>query len=255
MDKCQKFLEALSDGSYDNMNAGDREKFENQLKKDAGCKKEFEKMKKTLDILKENKTPDPGAEYWDSFYDRVESKLGSSQTKRNYWPVLLQAAAFIIGGIFIGYMLFNKPASEAITSHISNADIKQAALNEETANMLEESKVLLLGIANFSDLRNSNEKIDFSFQKEKSSTLLLQTADLKKKLAKSKNRRVISLINDLELILMQIANLEDEFDLPAIEMIRDGANKQSLLFKINMENLLIEARKEQPQNTNNTKEI
>ena len=46
------------------------------------------------------------------------------------------------------------------------------------------------------------------------------------------------------MILMQIANIEENFDLPAIKMIQDGADKQSLIFKINMEKLLIDAKQE-----------
>ncbi len=251
MEKCQKFLEALSDGSYEKMDFAEKDNFEQQLKQNPDCWKEFEKMKKSLSIVKENEVPDPGEKYWISFYDRMENRLDTETKHSNIWPFLYRAAAFIIGGIFIGYLLFDKPADVAINIPDFKPDIKEAALTRKTANMLEDSKVLLLGIANLSALNNNGETIDFSFQKEVSNTLLLQTADLKSKLAKSKNRRVIRLLDDLELILLQIANLENDFDLPAIEMIRDGANKQSLLFKIDMERMLIEARKEQPANKSN----
>jgi hypothetical protein len=253
MDICQKYLDALSDGSYENMSAGEKKDFEQNLKQNPDCLEEFEKMKKTLLIVKENKMPDPGEKYWDTFYDRMETRLDAPSTPKSHWPLLMRAAAFIIGGIFIGYLLFDKPADIAIDNTSHNPDIKQAALVQKTADMLEDSKVLLLGIANFSSPDSGSEKIDFSFQQEMSNTLLLQTADLKKQLAKSKNRRVIRLISDLEIILMQIANLEEEFDLPAIEMIRDGANEQSILFKINMERMLLDARKEQQTDKSNTK--
>ncbi len=251
MNNCQQFLEALSDGSYEKMELTEKDNFDELLKQNPDCLKEFEKMKKTLSIVKENELPDPGEKYWDSFYDRMENQMDVQTKKSNIWPILFRAAAFIIGGIFIGYLLFDKPADVATNTPDQNPDIKEAALTQKTANMLEDSKVLLLGIANFSALNNNGETIDFSFQKEISNTLLLQTADLKNKLARSKNRRVIRLLDDLELILLQIANLEEEFDLPAIEMIRDGANKQSLLYKIDMERMLIEARKEQPENKSN----
>ena len=118
---------------------------------------------------------------------------------------------------------------------------------------MEESKVLLLGIVNLDTPLDGSQKIDFSFQKKISHDLLLQTADLKEQLVKVKNRRMVSLLDDLELILMQIANLEEDFDLPAIEMVKQGAENQSLLFKINMERLLMDARQEHQNDKNKTK--
>jgi hypothetical protein len=48
---------------------------------------------------------------------------------------------------------------------------------------------------------------------------------------------MLQLMNQLELILLQIANLEAEHDLSAVELVRDGIARDGLLLKINIAGL------------------
>jgi len=243
MDKCQEYINSLIDGSYQQMNDENRQKFEKEMDKD--CLDSFNKMKSTLQLMEQYQVPDPGKEYWDNYWDKLEERLETSKKSSSIpWSALMRIAAILFVGVFIGYLIFGSPDIPNEIADSTNPDIQMAALNKKTADVLEDSKILLLGIVNMNSPEDNSEIIDFSFQKKISNDLLLQTADLKQQLSKIKNRRMVSLINELELILMQIANLEDDFDLPAIEMVKQGAENQSLLFKINMEHLLMEAKKE-----------
>ena len=42
------------------------------------------------------------------------------------------------------------------------------------------------------------------------------------------------LVEELETILIEIANLEEQEDLPDIELIRDGVDRKGILLKINI---------------------
>ena len=44
-------------------------------------------------------------------------------------------------------------------------------------------------------------------------------------------------MTDLEVILLQIANLETEYDLPTIEMVKSGVDRRGVLLKINIEEM------------------
>jgi len=252
MDKCKKYIDVLIDGRYQGMDDNAKKEFESAMDKD--CLEYFEKVKMTLKITEKFTIPDPGKKYWDSYWANIEKQLEQVNVQKTLpWSALLRVAAILCAGIFIGYLIFGQPDVPSEISDMDKKDIHMASLNKKTANVLEESKVLLLGIVNMDTPSDGSQKIDFSFQKKISHDLLLQTADLKKQLRKVKNRRMVSLLDDLELILMQIANLEEEFDLPAIEMVKEGAENQSLLFKINMERLLMEARQEHQNEKNKTK--
>ena len=49
--------------------------------------------------------------------------------------------------------------------------------------------------------------------------------------------QIYNLISDLEVILLQIANLESEYNLPAIEMVKNGVDRKGILLKINIEEM------------------
>jgi hypothetical protein len=48
---------------------------------------------------------------------------------------------------------------------------------------------------------------------------------------------MVDLITDLELILLQIANLESEYNIPEIEMVKSGVDRRGILLKINIEEM------------------
>ena len=66
-----------------------------------------------------------------------------------------------------------------------------------------------------------------------------EAATLKEELDDPRQRRLRELVSDLELILMQIANLEADGDMGAVEFIRSSVNEKDVLLKINLEQLRI----------------
>jgi hypothetical protein len=52
------------------------------------------------------------------------------------------------------------------------------------------------------------------------------------------------LIASLEIILLQIANLESDNDFEAIELVREGINRQGILMEINLSDLHRSIKKE-----------
>ncbi|MBT8400870.1 MAG: hypothetical protein KJO98_10365, partial [Rhodothermia bacterium] len=62
-------------------------------------------------------------------------------------------------------------------------------------------------------------------------------ADLKPSLEDARMRRLHELVSEIEMIMIQIANLEAEYDMPAVDMVREGVERKGLLFKINVEEM------------------
>ncbi len=57
---------------------------------------------------------------------------------------------------------------------------------------------------------------------------------LKGDLKNAKERQLEKLVGNLEVILMQIANLKSEYDLPTVEIIKAGVEQNDVLFKISL---------------------
>jgi hypothetical protein len=65
-------------------------------------------------------------------------------------------------------------------------------------------------------------------------------------------QRLRELVADLEVILLQIANLEAQHDMPGIEMVQHGVERSAILLKINLEEMRLNVKQqngEKPKNT------
>jgi hypothetical protein len=76
---------------------------------------------------------------------------------------------------------------------------------------------------------------DLSAEREVSRDLIKEARYLREQ---DIDRRSARLIEDLNKILIELANLEDEHDLPDVEIIRGGIHQENLLFKIRMAELM-----------------
>ncbi len=113
-------------------------------------------------------------------------------------------------------------------------------------NYIERSKILLLALANFDPARKDSYGLDLPRQKEISRGLVAEAAFLKGDLQSPADRRLRELVSDLEVILLQIANLESENDLESVELVQRGVDERGLLMKINLNDMEREDRAAKP---------
>ena len=73
---------------------------------------------------------------------------------------------------------------------------------------------------------------DVSVEQEKSRELIHEARYLKNQPLDPRSQR---LIEDLEKILIELANMKQEGNAPNVEIIRGGLHQENLLFKIRME--------------------
>ncbi len=114
---------------------------------------------------------------------------------------------------------------------------------------LDRSKVMLLGLIN----SEGDITPGFHQQQKISRSLLHEAADLKPKLIEPDQQRIKQLIDELEVILLQLANIEEQNDLPAIELVKKGVDEKAILLKINMEEIRA-MKSKQSQKKSSTKE-
>jgi hypothetical protein len=140
-------------------------------------------------------------------------------------------AAILLMGILIGRYFWpnaEQPASEQMAIG-SDANVRMAG---RTNDYFEKSRVLFLGIVNAdtSDLQN----MDLSTERKVARNLLYEAAFLKDNLNPSRDAIVSRLVGELEMILITIANMEEQQDLENIELIKSGIDRQGVLLKINL---------------------
>lgn len=223
-----------------------------------GCAHAFAQMEQTLAITAEVKEPALSESYWENYYEQLEERIAEANRPVFNWkrlglvdrlrgfmiprPVMQWSAALalVLFGVLIGRQWASGPASVSnpgeITTQIDPA-LTPVQLTEKTEQYLDRSKVLLLGLVNFDVNEDDPAYLNLSRQQEIAGELVLEAAYLKEELAGSREQQLAVLVEELERILLQIANLELQEDVPSIELIQRGVDQGALLMKINLEKM------------------
>ncbi|HES59851.1 MAG: hypothetical protein JW956_13890 [Calditrichaceae bacterium] len=254
MQSCKNYKKYFVQALYTELDAVVLENLQKHLEKCTECRKEYNQMKNTIKQLDINNIKDPGEEYWDNYWSNLENRMvedsiqraNSAAQRKNFsthpqirtWTIrILSAAAMLLIGIGIGYLYFGNP--EPMDQSIKGlTPVKMTAYPQEAVDYLDRSKILLLGFINFDTDNIDPTSMDFSRQQQVANSLIKQAAVLKNDLKGRENQRVLALIKELEIILLQISNYEKEFDIPAIDLIKSGVDNNAIMMKINLEEIM-----------------
>ena len=228
----------LVEAYYKELPAEKQEEFTNHLQTCPACAAEYEKLRSVLDLMKTRKREDPGSEFWNGYYTRLENrKRKTAQAPKRQSFVIRQAfvyqlaaALVLVGiGIIIGKFYFGQNAGPIAHTNIAPRTPQTAEI-QRAHNFLDRSQVLLLGLVN-------SDPQDLVREKQISSDLVHEASLVKSDLKDPKDRRLKDLVSELEIILLQIANLEEQNDLRGVEMVRSGMDRKGVLLKINLEQM------------------
>jgi hypothetical protein len=257
--KCSAFERSLADALFDTLEEAERDRLQEHLAACPACAQAFREMQAVLQVTAVRTRPEPPDVFWDGYYDRLATRLDAGAPARpaapavpwwqrwegRLWPaprwaLQLAAAILLVGlGVFIGRYAFDAgapapPVAVREQPPLLPEGVAQAALEERTRHYLNRSKVLLLGLVHFDAAQEDPVLLNLP-RKQAVARALVQEADsLKRQLGAQDERRLQELVSDLEVILMQIANLEASRDVPAIELVRSGVDRRALLLKINL---------------------
>jgi predicted anti-sigma-YlaC factor YlaD len=166
------------------------------------------------------------------------------------------AAAILVVGIFAGRTFFaptpisdpglanSDSAGQMIPGDVPTSNggsynapqVELASSDQRALRYVEKSQMLLLALVNTgSDADGENSSM--ATQKQRSLDLIDEAGEIKEELDDPRQRRLRELVSQLEMILREIANLESEEDVEAVEFIRGRVDKHDIMLKINLEQM------------------
>jgi len=253
---CKKYESPLTAKVLGDLSVADERQLQAHLTECVNCKNFLVEMEDMLGKLGAPQRPEMSEHFWESYWHRLMQRLENEERMapdsifvrvwewlREKWaaqPLVIPLArtagvlALLVCGVIIGHYWWpqNNNTGGQITQAIPTA-IPVAQTRAE--QWLERSKILLIGVVN--EELSVESKPDFSHQRLVSRTLLTEAKALNRELDPVANRQMLRLMSQLELILLQIANLEVEHDLSAVELVRDGIARDGLMLKINIAEL------------------
>ncbi len=141
-----------------------------------------------------------------------------------------RALAILLVGVFVGRLFFvpvpqpttqNSPAESH--SMLSREDIQYIA------DYMVKSELLLLTIANTASQEPTDD--DIYFNKDIAQTLLYKTAQVQRKAEALEDDVILTYLNHLELVLLEISNRDDDEIRDAFQNIRDMVNEADMVQK------------------------
>ncbi len=256
----------------------DRTAVESHLKVCSQCSAELKSLQEAAAMLDAHfKRPSESRSdlYWQQFTEKVERRIErESEPEESFVHRVLDvflvhrkpfgvgfATALVLVFIAIGaWNLWLKnpaiPPGNGQTEEMAGVGmtgVQNAALETQAQDYLEQSKVLLISLVNTDTKSLSGGSSALQKEKELSRKLVNESAMLTSKLNDPSQRQMKELIADLQLILVQIANLSNNQEAPGVEIIKGGIEHNGILFKINLEQIQ-RATKSSPRIKTNVKQ-
>jgi hypothetical protein len=272
---CRQCEQMIVDALYGELDTEARSRFEEHVGSCPECQRTYAHLKSTLEVMDRYERSDPGQAYWDGYWNRLTTRMEREQEEKRqaswlrrllpglsatgarwaYWSTL--AVTLVVFGAVVGRMILPGPGIEpTITAERPDEEslavkpdkgaeepgtapiapvVKMASAEACARQYIEDSQVLLLALINFDSETEAEYLADWSPEKRRSRELIAQAGSIKNDLSDPKQRRLRELVTELEMILIQIANLETTGDLEAVDLIRSSVSKRDMMFKIDLE--------------------
>ena len=256
MSDCKKCQDLFCETFYEELNAEQKNFLENHISICEECESEYTEITSTLKVMEKRNRPEPEQAFWNGYWNklarRMEEEKTLTQKSEPWWRSFPRAFTFapkwsfqtaaalllVVLGIYLGKMIFSPSPSEVQQAQQLPAVASQVEPNTEyihrAQNYIERSKLILLALINFDPETEDSYALDLPYQQQVSRELVREASFLKQGIADSDQRRLRDLITDLEVILLQIANLESERDFEAIEIVKKGVDSRGILLQIHV---------------------
>jgi len=251
MNVCKEYDSLIIDVASGATGEGDRSRLEEHLVTCDACSAAFKNLTRTVELS--SLKNDPGEVFWDGYYGRLAERMEieDNSSASRFQPLTLvkssllstlpkwslQVAAamvLIVSGIVIGR---STQTNGVLAEQTASSDVQHAELQNRAYSYLDRSKTLLLGVVNFDVDQDDPGTLNIERRRTMAGSLIQEASLLRSELTAADERRLSELISDLEIILLQIANIESNYDIPEIEMVQNGVDRKSIMFKIDVESM------------------
>lgn len=233
--KTEEELIGYRDGDQKN-----REEIAMHLKECGECRSEMERIEAVFAALDAMPVPDPGEDYgqrvWRQIADRLPEKRAHFWQGWFSWKPLAVAgamAALIVLAFVIGV---RKGRHEVGAEVVDAGKVRERVLVVAVGDHLGRSEMMLMELENAQPAESGQKVINISTTQRRAEDLVEENRLYRQTALKEGDRAMASTLDELERVLLDIANSPDEVTPAQFEALRKRVEARGILFKVRVVN-------------------
>jgi hypothetical protein len=232
---CKKYKKKIVLYLYNELNEEETKMLMEHIKKCEECAEDLAYTEKVFRVLDETKTTEIPEAQWEKCWNTINTGIKKRQHKQKIFlpfPKWAYAAAALII-VFVVGLYIGRIAFLPIQSTRAPLEGTQSALDPSIQEHLESLKPILVEYANYT---GSEENGTITIDKGIVRSLIIQNILLKRMIAE-KNPSVKQLLEDVDIVLREIANQEGD-DTDTLAMIKELIQERGILYEIEVSETL-----------------
>jgi hypothetical protein len=227
----------------------EREVIAGHLKECAGCREELARIEAVFGALDAMPIPDPGEDYGQRVWQRIAPKLG--EKKARWWesffvPQRLVAFGGVVALVILAFVagrITRKPTP--VADQADAARVRERVLVVAVGEHLGRTEMVLMELENAPE-RKGQKTINISGTQRRAEDLVEENRLYRQTALKEGDQAMAGTLDELERVLLDIANSPEEVTPTAFETIRKRIEAQGILFKVRVVKQGLDERKVNP---------
>jgi hypothetical protein len=199
----------------------------------AECRSRRDEITETLTAASTWSVPERGQDYADLVWARLEPRLGTGEGTRRLPVRRFSAFVGLAAALVVAFVLGRHTSAPVAPVPVATAQppgvVRERILLVAVGDHLERSQMVLIELANAAGRPGG---VDVSAERTAASDLVGEGRLFRQAAAHSGEPGVADVLDDLERVLIEVAQGPERLDTPALERLQKRIESQGLLFKM-----------------------
>lgn len=214
----------------------ERETIAAHLNECGECRAELARIEEVFTALNAIPVPDPGAEYGTKVWRQIVNRL--PEQRASWWQGWLMprrlmalgaAAALLALAFYAGRVTKPKPGPEEIADA---GKVRERVLVVAVGEHLGKSEMVLMELSNAQPIGGGKKLINISTEQKRAENLVEENRLYRQTALSSGDNAMASTLDELERVLLDVANSPDEVTPAQFESIQKRIAEQGILLKV-----------------------
>jgi hypothetical protein len=207
---------------------------ERHLDECEACRALYGSLQRALNVVDSLPVPEPGAEYGEQVWKRIEHRLPARRDVRWGWalpaPWRWAAAGAAFAALLVAAFLAGRfyPHARQSVQLAADTQAGERILLVAVGDYLERSQMVLIELAN----ARSPGSLDISSEQERTVDLISENRLYRQTAAHTGDAAVAGVLDELERVLLDIAHAPSRLSPAELEKLRQRLEAEGILFKI-----------------------